>query len=92
MGDRIEAFTYMVAAAITEGDLILDGIDFKHTLKKPIEILKQIGVGFDSIIAHNSFVSFSESDALPIAMLSTEPTGRLSNSLRKSQMQVLEQS
>ena len=51
MGDRIEAFTYMVAAAITEGDLILDGIDFKHTLKKPIEILKQIGVGFDSISA-----------------------------------------
>ncbi len=49
MGDRIEAFTYMVATAITEGDLILDGIDFKNTLKTPIEILKSIGLGFDQI-------------------------------------------
>ena len=49
MGDRIEAFTYMVASAITQGDLILDGIDFNSTLKTPIEILKTIGLEFDQI-------------------------------------------
>lgn len=49
MGDRIEAFTYMVASAITKGDLILDGIDFNNTLKTPIEVLKSIGLEFNQI-------------------------------------------
>ena len=49
IGDRIEAFTYMVAAAITKGKLTLDGLDFFAVLEKPIEILRKIGVSVDMI-------------------------------------------
>lgn len=49
MGDRIEAFSYMIAAAITKGDLILEGLDFFSTLNKPIEILSEMNLNFDRI-------------------------------------------
>ncbi len=43
MPDRIEAGTYMIAAALTEGNLLIDGINPK-ILKTEIDILKKIGV------------------------------------------------
>lgn len=49
MGDRIEAFTYMVAALITNGELTLTGVDFYNVLEKPIEILKEIGGDIENI-------------------------------------------
>ena len=49
MGDRIEAFTYMVAALITNGELILNGIDFYNVLETPINILKEIGADIENI-------------------------------------------
>lgn len=49
MGDRIEAFSYMIAAAITKGDLILEGLDFFSTLNKPIEMLSEMNLNFDRI-------------------------------------------
>lgn len=47
IGDRIEAFTYMVATAITGGDIVLDGLDFFGVLENPINALKEIGVNFE---------------------------------------------
>lgn len=49
IGDRIEAFTYIVAGAITKGELILDGLDFFNVLETPINILRDMGVNIDKI-------------------------------------------
>tara|TARA_B100000579_G_scaffold281252_1_gene232833 strand:+ start:195 stop:1067 length:873 start_codon:yes stop_codon:yes gene_type:complete len=43
MSDRIEAGTYMIAAAITEGNISINGIDPK-IIKTEIELLKKIGI------------------------------------------------
>jgi len=43
MPDRIEAGTYMMAAALTQGNLLIDGINPK-IIKTEIDILKKIGV------------------------------------------------
>jgi len=43
MPDRIEAGTYMIAAAITEGNILINGIDPK-LVKTEIDLLKKIGV------------------------------------------------
>jgi len=43
MPDRIEAGTYMIAAAATEGSILINGIDHK-IIKTEIELLKKIGV------------------------------------------------
>lgn len=44
--DRIEAGTYMVAAAITDGDVTLDNVVVEH-LKPVIAKLKEAGVGIE---------------------------------------------
>lgn len=44
MSDRIEAFSYMVAAVITNSTLTLTGLRFKDVLTEPLRILKRIGV------------------------------------------------
>lgn len=49
IGDRIEAFTYMVATAITSGDVILEGLDFFSVLEKPINTLIEIGVNIEKL-------------------------------------------
>ena len=43
MGDRIEAGTYLIAAAITEGNLKIKGLDPK-IIRTEIEILKKNGI------------------------------------------------
>ena len=43
MHDRIEAGTYMMAAAITEGNILIHGIDPK-IIKTEIDVLKTVGV------------------------------------------------
>jgi len=43
MPDRIEAGTYMIAAAATEGSILINGIEHK-IIKTEIELLKKIGV------------------------------------------------
>ncbi|MEF3697651.1 UDP-N-acetylglucosamine 1-carboxyvinyltransferase [Desulfolutivibrio sp.] len=45
MPDRIEAGTYMVAAAITDGDLILEKCPFRE-LDAAVSKLREMGVGF----------------------------------------------
>ena len=43
MPDRIEAGTYMMAAAITEGNILINGIDPK-IIKTEVDILNKIGI------------------------------------------------
>ena len=47
MADRIEAGTYMIAAAATEGKLIIKGINPK-IIKTEIDILKKVGTKIES--------------------------------------------
>ena len=49
MGDRIEAFTYMCAALMTNGELILKNLDFDATLSNPMEKLGAIGADITRI-------------------------------------------
>jgi len=49
MGDRIEAATYMIASAITDGDLILEGLNFNKYLSAVIEKLEQIGIEIERL-------------------------------------------
>lgn len=44
MGDRIEAGTYMIGAAMTDGDLVLNGLDFFNTLESLITTLEFMGM------------------------------------------------
>jgi UDP-N-acetylglucosamine 1-carboxyvinyltransferase len=50
LSDRIEMGTYMIAAAITQGDLTLHGDCIEH-LSAPIQCLKQMGV---DVTIHNA--------------------------------------
>ena len=52
MGDRIESFGYIIASALTKGELILSGMDFFNTMQKPIEILEKIGINLEKIDNH----------------------------------------
>ena len=47
MPDRIEAGTYLIAAAVTEGNLKISGINPK-IIRTEIEILKKIGIKIKS--------------------------------------------
>lgn len=49
MGDRIEAATYMIGAAMTDGDLIVEGLDFYNILENLIEKLGIIGIDVEKI-------------------------------------------
>lgn len=43
MGDRIEAASYMIGAIMTDGDLVITGLDFDNTVEDLIIKLKSIG-------------------------------------------------
>ena len=49
MGDRIECATYMIGVAITDGDLIIDGLNVFETLGAVIEKLEEIGVKIEKL-------------------------------------------
>ncbi|GHU28805.1 UDP-N-acetylglucosamine 1-carboxyvinyltransferase [Bacilli bacterium] len=49
MGDRVEAFSYMMAVVATRGDAIFDGLDFFTFLKKPIEVLKNMNLSIEKL-------------------------------------------
>lgn len=65
IGDRIEAFTYMIATAITGGDVILDGLDFFAVLEKPINTLIEIGVGIETL-SYDKIRVFVDNNLKPI--------------------------
>ncbi len=47
--DRIETFGYIIASAITRGNLILNGLNFFNIMQKPKEILEKIGINLEKI-------------------------------------------
>lgn len=49
VGDRIEAGTYMIAPIITDGDIILEGLNFNKDVASLIKILKYIGAEITDI-------------------------------------------
>jgi UDP-N-acetylglucosamine 1-carboxyvinyltransferase len=49
LGDRIEAFSYMIAVAITRGDVIFEGLNFKNLMQRPLEVLREINLGVEEI-------------------------------------------
>jgi len=69
IGDRIEAGTYAVAAAITRGEVLIKGIDKRH-LKTVIHTLNEIGVATDT--DHNSLF-IKSSGELTSVNIQTEP-------------------
>ena len=71
MADRIEAGTYAVAAAITGGDILLQGIE-QSLLTAPLEILRQAGVDIETS-SKGIRVSLKDKKALRAVNFSTAP-------------------
>lgn len=72
VGDRIEAGTYMIASIITDGDIILDGLDFNKDAASLINILKYIGADIIDI-SENSIEIKRGSKKLRPANIITSP-------------------
>lgn len=68
IGDRIEAATYIIAAAMTDGDLIVKGIDVFEHLGIVVEKLKEVGVSIEPIGEKVARVKRSDSGLKPVAI------------------------
>ncbi|MDR3078737.1 MAG: UDP-N-acetylglucosamine 1-carboxyvinyltransferase [Rickettsiales bacterium] len=44
IGDRVEAFSYMVAAAVSGGDVVFEGTSLGTMMERPLEVLREIGL------------------------------------------------
>lgn len=69
--DRIEAGTYAVAAAITGGDLLLQGVNVEH-LKEIIKKLAEMGVNLE-IISRQSLRILPSEECLKATEIVTKP-------------------
>ena len=69
MADRIEAGTYMIAAAITQGKILISGIDPK-IIKTEIELLKKIGV---KILNFKNKIKVIGNSSIKSALIKTAP-------------------
>ncbi len=49
MGDRMEAASYAIGALMTDGDLIIEGLDYENTIETILEKLKEIGADIKKI-------------------------------------------
>jgi UDP-N-acetylglucosamine 1-carboxyvinyltransferase len=49
MGDRVEAFSYMMAVAATEGDVVFRGLDFQANMQRPLDTLREMNLGVEQI-------------------------------------------
>jgi UDP-N-acetylglucosamine 1-carboxyvinyltransferase len=49
LGDRIEAATYVIAATMTDGEIILNGLDIFATFGKTIDAFEDAGVKFEKL-------------------------------------------
>ncbi|MDR1499214.1 MAG: UDP-N-acetylglucosamine 1-carboxyvinyltransferase [Rickettsiales bacterium] len=70
IGDRIEAFSYMIAAAITNSRLVLTGINFFDMLESPINILRSMKVNVEKSDDYTVIVS-TNNELNPINYLET---------------------
>jgi len=49
VGDRIEAATYAIAAAMTDGDVILNGVDVEALFGDALNVFQNAGIQFEKI-------------------------------------------
>lgn len=71
ISDRIEAGTYMIAAAITDGEIEISGVDIS-IMTSTIDILKKAGVTVDELDNGNLLVKRSGKDIIGVDVI-TEP-------------------
>jgi UDP-N-acetylglucosamine 1-carboxyvinyltransferase len=69
IGDRLEAGTFAIAAAITGGDVLIRGVDPEH-LSSFLEVLARMGVPFD---AEDGALRVRGTDALRASDIETQP-------------------
>ena len=69
MPDRIEAGTYLIAAAVTEGNLKIHGIN-PNIIKTEIDVLRKIGI---KIILEKQFIKISGTKDIKSLNLKTSP-------------------
>ena len=85
MPDRIEAGTYLIAGAITQGDLKLTGID-PNIIRTEIEILKKIGA---KIKLENNQIKILGNKVIKSINLKTAPFPGLATDLQAQLMVLL---
>ena len=87
IGDRIEAGTFLLSAAITRGDVIVNGFDPKH-LGNFLDILSQIGVQID-VQSEGVHVACPEELVLKSVNVATGPFPEFATDLQAPLMALL---
>jgi UDP-N-acetylglucosamine 1-carboxyvinyltransferase len=72
IGDRLEAETFAIAAAVTGGDVTMNGIDPRH-LGSFLEVCERMGVAFDADAAGSLRIRGADHDELRAVDVRTEP-------------------
>jgi UDP-N-acetylglucosamine 1-carboxyvinyltransferase len=72
IGDRLEAETFAIAAAVTGGDVTMNGIDPRH-LGSFLEVCERMGIGFDAEATGNLRIRGTERGELRAVDVETEP-------------------
>ena len=71
VGDRIEAGTYMIASIITDGDLILEGLNFERDVKSLIDALKYIGADITNISESSIRIKRANNKLKPVNIITS---------------------
>lgn len=69
IGDRIEAGTYMIGALITDGDLILEGLNFNEVLVNVIDKLKTMGADIENISENSIRIKRGDEKLKPLNII-----------------------
>ena len=72
IGDRLEAETFAIAAAVTGGDVTMNGIDPRH-LGSFLEVCERMGIGFDADATGTLRIRGTERGELRAVDVETEP-------------------
>jgi UDP-N-acetylglucosamine 1-carboxyvinyltransferase len=72
LGDRLEAETFAIAAAITHGSVTLEGVDPNH-LGAFLEVAGQMGISFETDAAASTLTVLPGDGALRPAEVRTDP-------------------
>lgn len=86
--DRIEAGTFMVASAITHGEVILENV-YVHHLETPIKVLQEIGAKVDILDEHTIKVSGKNVDRYKATVIETLPYPGFPTDLQAQYMALL---
>jgi UDP-N-acetylglucosamine 1-carboxyvinyltransferase len=72
IGDRLEAETFAIAAAVTGGDVTMNGIDPRH-LGSFLEVCERMGIGYDADAAGSLRIRGAERGELRAVDVETAP-------------------